>query len=190
MFEQIVESLLNEERKVYKVTFSHYGKGISIKNTTTAASPEQAKTFVFNNLLKDRTLNKWDWNEFKKDSKVTLLESILKESIEYGDKILFTDPSTGDDVIGTVIDPESLRWKKGAGQAELDVYQDWIRYNVDDVRFAMHDFDPEKPFFYLVDGDDDSYHYVPADETKKGKQRKAAMDQGLDSEQANTVTRI
>ena len=117
-----------------------------------------------------------------------LIERLLNEAIEYGDRIIFTDESSGDVVTGTVMDPESLRWKKDVGQSEYSTYLDWVSYNVADD--YEDQFDPENPFYYLIDGDDGCYHYVSAEEVKKGKTRKAAMDQGLDHSQADTITRV
>jgi hypothetical protein len=119
-----------------------------------------------------------------------LVESILRESIDYGDKIVFTDKPTGEVITGTVIDPESLRWKKGVGREGLNTYEYWVRYNVFNIRRGSPGFDPNNPFYYLVDGDDDCYHYVSAEDVKKGKTKKAAMDQGLSHGEADTITRI
>ena len=47
-FNTIIESILQDDaRKVYRVKWYHYGKDISIDDKTTAASEEQAKTFVY-----------------------------------------------------------------------------------------------------------------------------------------------
>ena len=72
----IIDSLVNEEdtRKVYRVKWYHYPTNRSIDQKTTAASEDQAKTFIYNN-NKDGKLRYIKYKDFKpKITEVTSLQ--------------------------------------------------------------------------------------------------------------------
>lgn len=87
-YNDLVNVILEEDnKKVYKV--SHYGLGVSGK--TTASSPAQARTFVFNNLLEQGKLKKWDWKNKFDQAEVRELHTESKEDISRWCEIRLAD---------------------------------------------------------------------------------------------------
>jgi len=64
--QKIINSLVNEEdtRKTYRVKWYHYPTNRSIDQKTTAASEDQAKTFIYSK-YKDSTLKYIKFDDFK-----------------------------------------------------------------------------------------------------------------------------
>jgi hypothetical protein len=87
-YSDLVDVVLEgDNKKIYKV--SHYGLGVSGK--TTASSPAQARTFVFNSLLEQGKLKKWDWKNKFEQAEVRELHTESKEDISRWCEIRLAD---------------------------------------------------------------------------------------------------